>query len=580
MKVLSVNVGMTREVEFRGKLIKTSIFKKPVEGRVMVRRLNIDGDGQTDLAAHGGEHRAVFVYQADSYQYWREVLKRPELYYGQFGENLTVEGLADKDVCIGDRYAIGTAIFEVTQPRVTCYRVGIALGVPEMPSLLVSHKRPGFYFRVIQEGEIGVGDPIEKVADGPEHMNISEVDALLYLNNHPKEQLQKALKIPALSHGWQQSFQDLLQSAEAGINAGNTGLSGVYGRPLAWLGYRSFIVQRASHETSDIDSFELRPEDGKPLAAFLPGQHIAVRLPAGADKKLLTRMFSLCGTQGANTYRIAVKREQAGIVSEYMHTHLQAGDRVEISAPMGDFILQEDQHPVVLLSAGVGITPLLGMLHAIESSCPGREVWWIHSARNSANYPFLKEVEETGMHLSHFHPVKVFSRPAAEEQMGIQYDIQGHLDVTALNNLKLPPGSYFYLCGPTGYMSAITGALQSLGIPGEQIKTESFGNAGIENPVASPPHLPEDNSGTGPLVNFTKSNISFNWSSRFNNILEAAEACDIPVSWSCRVGVCHRCESSLLDGKIQYNPTPLDPPATGRLLICCSLPVTDIELDL
>ncbi|MBO9202835.1 MULTISPECIES: MOSC and FAD-binding oxidoreductase domain-containing protein [Niastella] len=580
MKVLSVNVGLSREVEFRGKLIKTSIFKKPVGGRVMVRRLNIDGDRQTDLGAHGGEHRAVFVYQAESYEYWRQHLKRPDLYYGQFGENLTVEGLADKDVCIGDRYAIGSAVFEVTQPRVTCYRVGISLGVPEMPALLVTHKRPGFYFRVIQEGEIGAGDLIQKIADGPEHMNIVEVDALLYLNNHPKDQLLKALKIPALSKGWSQSFQDLLKAEEAGVTTGNTGLSGAYGRPLAWEGYRPFIVQRSQIETADIRSFELRPGDGKPLADFLPGQHIAVRLPAGPNKTALTRMFSLCGPQGTDTYRIAVKRERVGVVSEYMHTHLLEGDLVEVSAPMGDFILSDKKGPVVLLSAGVGITPLLSMLQAIERDSPMREVWWVHSARNGASYPFLKEVEEIAAHLRNFHGIRIFSQPVSEEKPGIQYDFQGHLDLTILTNQQFPPGCNYYICGPMGYMSVITTALRSLGNADWQIKTELFGNMDIATTAGITPHLPPDNTGTGPLVNFTKSNISFNWNTRFNNILEAAETCDIQVHWSCRVGVCHRCESSLLDGKIEYDPSPLDPPAMGRVLICCSRPVTDIELDL
>ncbi|AEW00471.1 Nitric oxide dioxygenase [Niastella koreensis GR20-10] len=580
MKVLSVNVGMSREVGFRGKLIRTSIFKKPVTGRVVVRRLNIDGDCQTDLGAHGGEHRAVFVYQAESYEYWREQLKRIDLYYGQFGENLTVEGLADKDVCIGDRYAIGTAVFEVTQPRVTCYRVGIALGVPEMPALLVSHKRPGFYFRVIQEGEIGAGDLIQKIADGPEQMNIAEVDALLYSKEHPKEQLQKALKIPALSKGWGQSFQDLLQSAEAGITTGNSGLSGVNGRPVAWPGYRSFVVQALHQETDDIRSFELRPADGKPLAAFLPGQHIAVRLPAGPGKTPLTRMFSLCGSQGAGTYRIAVKWEQEGKVSQYMHTQLHEGDTLDVSAPRGDFVLSEDQLPVVLLSAGVGITPLLGMLQAIRNSSPMREVWWVHSARNAANYPFMHEVEDAGSHLPNFHSIKVYSRPAAEEEIGKQYDISGHLDITVLNNLKFPAGCHYYLCGPMGYMSGVTAALTSLGVLPAQIRSEIFINSNLATPAAVAPHLPVDNTGAGPFVSFTKSNISFHWNARFNNLLEAAEACDVPVQWSCRVGVCHHCESSLLDGNIEYTSSPLDPPGTGRLLICCSVPVTDIELDL
>jgi MOSC domain-containing protein YiiM len=166
-----VNVGLPRDVEWQGKVVRTAVWKRSVPGRVTARRLNLDGDGQGDLAGHGGEHRAVMVYQLDSYRYWETTLQRNDFEYGQFGENLTVEGLPDDEVCIGDRYRIGGALLEVTQPRVTCYRVGIRMKNPQMPTLLVSHRRPGFYFRVVEEGEIGAGDEISKVADGPERVS-------------------------------------------------------------------------------------------------------------------------------------------------------------------------------------------------------------------------------------------------------------------------------------------------------------------------------------------------------------------------------------------------------------------------
>src|SRR6266700_3576538 len=177
----------------------------------MVRRLNIDGDGQGDLAGHGGEHRAVFVYQIDSYRYWQRQLGRNDFVYGQFGENFTVDGLSDREVCIGDRYRVGGAMFEVTQPRVTCYRVGIRMNEPQMPALLVAHKKPGFYLRVLQEGEVEAGDEIVKVVDGPERMTVAEIDGMLYLGSHSREQLERALRLSALSPGWKASFQALLE---------------------------------------------------------------------------------------------------------------------------------------------------------------------------------------------------------------------------------------------------------------------------------------------------------------------------------------------------------------------------------
>src|SRR4029077_10329174 len=152
MTVLSVNVGKPKNVPWQGKTVYTGVWKRPVDGPQMVRRLNIDGDGQGDLNGHGGEQRAVLVYQLESYRFWADRLGRRDLVHGQFGENFTVDGLPDDEVCIGDRYRIGEAVFEVTQPRVTCYRVGVRMGEPQMAALLVKHGRPGFYLRVLTEG--------------------------------------------------------------------------------------------------------------------------------------------------------------------------------------------------------------------------------------------------------------------------------------------------------------------------------------------------------------------------------------------------------------------------------------------
>src|SRR3954468_14320735 len=200
--LLSVNVGMPKDVPWQGKTVFTGVFKDPVTGPRRVRTLNVDGDGQGDLAGHGGEQRAVFVYQIDSYRHWERELGRDDFVYGQFGENFTVEGLGDDEVCIGDRYRIGTALFEVSQPRVTCYRVGLRMNDPRIPALLVSHHRPGFYFRVLEEGDVQAGDEIVKLASGPEQMAVAEVDGLLYLPGHTREQLERALRVPALSQGW------------------------------------------------------------------------------------------------------------------------------------------------------------------------------------------------------------------------------------------------------------------------------------------------------------------------------------------------------------------------------------------
>src|SRR5881392_3732912 len=205
--LLSVNVGKPKDVSWRGKTVFTGVFKDPVSGPRCVRKLNVDGDGQGDLAGHGGEQRAVFVYQIESYRYWQKHLKRTDFVHGQFGENFTIEGLPDDAVCIGDRYQIGSALFEVTQPRVTCYRVGIRMNEPRMPALLTSSGRPGFYFRVLREGEVEAGDEIVKVGETEERLTVAEINALLYSPNHARDRLEHALRIEALSPGWRVSFE-------------------------------------------------------------------------------------------------------------------------------------------------------------------------------------------------------------------------------------------------------------------------------------------------------------------------------------------------------------------------------------
>src|SRR4051795_4653560 len=273
-RLLSVNVGMPKDVSWQGRTVFTGVFKDPVSGPAHVRKLNIDGDGQGDLAGHGGEQRTVFVYQMDSYRHWERELGRSDFVYGQFGENFTLDGLNDDEVCIGDRYRIGTALFEVSQPRVTCYRVGTRMDEPRIPALLVSHHRPGFYFRVLEEGDVQAGDEIVKVAAGDEEMAVAEVDALLYLPGHPRQHLLRALRIGALSPGWQASFRALLDVEPGG---GNTGLA-VTSPPPAWTGFRRLPGAAIDRESDAVFSIRLEDPGGPALPAAGPGQYLTLRI--------------------------------------------------------------------------------------------------------------------------------------------------------------------------------------------------------------------------------------------------------------------------------------------------------------
>jgi ferredoxin-NADP reductase/MOSC domain-containing protein YiiM/ferredoxin len=521
------------------------------------------------------------VYQLDSYRYWQEQLHRDDFEYGQFGENLTVEGLPDNEVCIGDRYRIGGALFEVTQPRVTCYRVGIRMANPQMPSLLVSHKRPGFYFRVLEEGEISAGDEIVKVAEGPERVTVAEVDALLYLPGRPREQLQRALRIPALSPGWKGSLQAL--AAEEGTGKqGNAGLTSI-SPPPAWRGFRPLRVAAIQLESADVRSFVLESEDRVPLPSPLAGQFLVFKLQLDPNAPPVLRSYSMSGAPGAGTYRISVKRAE-GVGSRFFHDHIHVGDLLQVSAPRGSFTLAEGENPIVLLSAGIGATPVLSMLYSLVPNAR-REVWWCYGARNSSEHPFAAEARKLLEDLPNSHSCIAYSHPGAADQPGKDYDASGHLTLSLLQTFHLPQAADFYLCGPPAFLTKLTTALQSWGIPIARIHSEIFGTESAITPgiaAAAPktPHPPAGAPGTGPKIFFTRSGLSAPWDPRFQSLLEFAEACDVPVRWACRSGVCHTCESGLIDGEVRYGPEPLDQPANGNVLLCCSTPLSAVELDI
>jgi ferredoxin-NADP reductase/MOSC domain-containing protein YiiM/ferredoxin len=580
--LLSVNVGMPQDVAWQGRTVHTAVWKKPVVGPRMVRRLNIDGDGQGDLAGHGGEQRAVFVYQTESYRYWQDQLGRDDFEYGQFGENFTVQGLADDQVCIGDRYQIGGAVFEVTQPRVTCFRVGIRMNDARMPALLVSHHRPGFYFRVLTEGPVEAGQEIVKLASGPEAMTVAEMDGLLYLPGHPRQQLLRALRIPALSPGWQASFQEMLD--QSGTPAGNAGLTDE-SPPPAWPGFRPLAVTGIDRETDTVISLRLTDPGGKNVPAALPGQFLTLRVHPDPAQPPLLRSYSLSGSPGAPGYRISVKREEHGAASQFLHTRVRAGDTLEVAAPRGTFTLRPGQEPVLLISAGVGATPVLAMLHALAAAQSSRDIWWLHSSRSRADEPFAAESRALLAALPTAHRHICYSNPGPDDVQGRDYDTAGRLTPPVLAALDLPRDADAYLCGPTAFMADISAALAAAGFQAARIRTEVFGagpsqTPGIAPVPARPPHPPAGQPGTGPQVTFARSDLNARWDTGYGSLLEFAEACDVPVRWSCRAGVCHTCETAVISGTVRYDPAPVDDPADGSILICCSQPGDDLVLDL
>lgn len=585
-RLVSVNVGLPRDIVWKGRTVHTGIWKESLPGRCRVHRLNLQGDGQGDLAGHGGEHRAVFVYQIESYRYWEDRLKRNDFVYGQFGENFTIEGLADDTVCIGDRFQIGTAIFEISQPRVTCYRVGIRMDEPRMAALLTSSGRPGFYFRVLQEGEVGAGDEIVKVGESRERMTVADIDALLYLPNHRSDELERALRIDALPPGWRSSFEQLVRSQTTSVGKGNAGLAPLAAKSAAPSGFLKVVVNSVTRESADVISFTLQRADGNKLPVAQAGQFLAIRLPQPNGGPALLRSYSLSGPPSADLYRISVKIEPNGAAGNYLKDRVHAGDAIEVSSPRGSFGLQSGERPVVLLSAGIGATPVLAMLHALAKEHSTRQVCWFHVARDGAHHPFAAEVRSLLLDLPHARSHVCYSRPGLEDKPGEEFDATGRLSQSVLNELNVPRDADAYICGPSPFMTDMKQSLATIGLSSDQIHSEFFGGVetltpGIAGTPKCNPHLPRNEIKTGFLVSFTRSGVTAHWSgASYQSILELAEACDVPVRWSCRSGVCHNCESGLISGSVAYDPKALEDPADGNLLICCSKPGSDVAIDL
>lgn len=583
--LLSVNVGVPKDVSWQGRTVHTGAWKSPVHGPRMVRRLNVDGDGQGDLAGHGGDIRAVLVYQSQSYQHWQKHLGRDDLTHGMFGENFTVDGLPDDEVCIGDRYRIGEAEFEVTQPRVTCYRVGMRLGEPTMASLLVAHHRPGFYLRVLTEGHVQAGDEITLIRKGPEELSVADTDALLYLPDRDPATLRKALNIPALSPGWQQSFRELTAAhqptQEPGLPGDRAGTRQA-GEVPGWPGFKTLRVARIVPETRDVSSVYLEGIDGTPLPQARPGQYLSLRLTVG-DAAPAVRSYSLSSAPTATTYRISVKHEPHGAVSSYIHAALHPDDLVDVASPRGTFVLEGDTRPVVLVSAGIGVTPLLAMLHRLADARDPRPVWWIHTAHDRAHHAFAEEAHALLAQLPDAREYVYYTSEAPRPDE--PHITQGRPTTQSLAAMGIPTDAVAYLCGPNAFMDDLGGILREHGLSPERIHTEQFSalpaiNPGVTGTAVVRPHQPPGQPGTGPLITFARSGITTPWSPAHASLLDLAEACDIPTRWSCRTGVCHTCVTPLVAGDITYTTPPLELPEPDTVLVCCSEPISEVVLDL
>jgi ferredoxin-NADP reductase len=343
-------------------------------------------------------------------------------------------------------------------------------------------------------------------------------------------------------------------------------------------------VSRIDRESASVFSLLLESADGEPLAAALPGQFVVLRLHVESGAPPILRSYSLSNLPGSGHYRVTIKQEENGLASTYLRTRIKPGSNVEVSAPRGSFTLRSGSEPVVLLSAGVGVTPVLAMLHALAAENSSHPVWWLYGARNREEHPFREESRALLQQLQHGRSYIQYSRPGPADRSGTDFDAAGHLAVPEFDKIGVPHEGQFYLCGPAAFLRELTAGLAAWGVAADHIHTEIFGTLDSITPgmkaETHSPHLPAGSAGFGPPVSFARSGVTLPWDAKYQSLLELAEACDVPVRWSCRTGVCHTCETALIAGEVDYDPEPLDPPAQGGTLICCSRPRGEVVLDL
>ncbi|HWT34668.1 MAG TPA: 2Fe-2S iron-sulfur cluster-binding protein [Paraburkholderia sp.] len=362
----------------------------------------------------------------------------------------------------------------------------------------------------------------------------------------------------------------------------------------ATSGFRRFRVNARRQESASIVSFDLVPADGEAPQPFLAGQFVTLRLPLSPGERLL-RTYSLSGDPAdATRWRISVKRESArddspaGRGSSYLHEHVQVGDELELAGPSGAFVCGGDTtRPVVLMSGGVGLTPLVSMLHRLRAMDGARRVHFIHACENGAVHAFRREVEAVAaVHpnvLAHF----CYRQPSEEDRLARRFHSEGLISRETLQSL-LPLDDYeVYLCGPPAFMQANWRLLRSLGVARERIHYEFFGPAtvldqdvDVQPLVAAPLHRVDTAATNTATVRFSPRGESVAWDPACASLLEFAEQHGHAPAFSCRIGICNTCVTRLVDGEVEYTETPLEPPAEGTVLLCCAKPSGSVTLAL
>jgi uncharacterized protein len=576
--VVAVSVARPRWQEMYGRRVFSSIVREPSTAPIRFQPGGVEGH---ETAVHTEE---VFCFFAEHYDMWSQRLGVERAAWGNchWGENLMLAGMPLEDnLHIGDRFRIGEALLEVTSPRIPCFKLSWRLGQPEsFLGDLIKSGRMGCYFRVIDAGAIGPSDTVTRESCAPSAITVMGLSNLLHDPNITDlDVLRRTLATPGL--GGQAS-----EMIRKRLNALTDGQLPSRNR---WQGWRRFSVTNVKDTARGIKSFHIAPLDGGPIGGYRAGQFLTVRLPERAGS--LIRSWSISDyDQEGGSYRLSIKREPNGVASTFMHDRLAVGDILDVRPPSGRFMLDRSGFlRTVMISAGIGVTPLVAMLKAhAERGAEAPPLLWVHAARSGEEHAFSDEVEAALAALPNAVRRIFYSLPGDADLAKLRHDRTGRFRADAIAELlsetyKLAPfgreleltgdNSDFYLCGPHSFEEMVKQGLTACGVNPALIRSESFRPSG--QPRDAIP-TPEEAS-----VKFVRSGKCVTWRSDDDlTILELAEKAGIAIENSCRLGTCGSCEIGIARGKVGYVAKPAADPAPGRILACCTQPLTSVvELD-
>lgn len=572
-EIIALSTATPQWQEIRGHRIFTSIVRDPLPGPL---HFGPDGPPDNETAVHT---EAVLVTPAGHYRYWTKQFGLPADAWAwcQWGENIVLSDIDENDLRIGDILSIGDqAVFQVTSPRIPCFKLAWRMGQPDsvLRDMILTGKI-GFYLKVLTPGPVEIGDAVRLESPDPSAITVGDLSRLLVDTDLVDiDLLQRVADLPALGG----QARGMLIKRLAGLRDQQRVARG------RWADWRPFTIGAVTAEAKDIASFLLHPEDGAPVAPPLAGQFLTVRLGDeghGAGPGII-RSWSLSDyDDAADPYRLSIKRVEGGQGSTAIHA-LQPGDRIELRAPAGGFTLKRDGFMrVVLISAGIGITPMVAMLKAHAARADHLPpLLWIHQTRNGSTHAFRDEAAPW-LAAGHVRRHILYSQPAAADRPGEDYDATGRIDPEALRAIIEAPyetapfgrsielgGAFsdFYICGPADFEQSVRATLAGMGVADHQIRSEAFAPV---SGAATPAAVEQADIWFG--------DVPVRWSAEDGqSLLELAEAQGIDAPFGCRTGSCGSCEWGLTEGKVDYTTAPAIPVAPGTVLTCCARPASAV----